>query len=188
MDDQSPQNPASNSVTNTAATTAASARESRPQQPRLSWEQIKTFEEDNVVITVSRLPLRRAQYAYDIRARAMDGRAVPFFKVTTEGKGKIEVTPACVTEVLVRLKHEAEEYIRTCAQHDEDVFRDRQLAYERAQVARDKPKPTVGLKALAQRDKEARDNLERITRPSPSPAPAPASASTADVAKPADES
>ena len=141
--------------------------EDKPQ-----WEQVKVCEEGGIVITVSRRVLpHRTNYAYDIRARAMDGRAVPFFQVRTSGRGKIEVEPMASTEVLVRLKAEAEEYIRTCAQFDEDVLRDRQIARESAQLARDKPKPTVGIKSLGKRDKVVRESVTRATAPVTTAAP-----------------
>lgn len=124
--------------------------------PRVDWIHARTFRDKDLVVHVNKLPLRYPKYSIVIAVDKKE-RESKFLPISKVGQGMISTDVSRIMNLL----SEADEFIRSEMQAQEDqVIADR-LEREQRDLDRGKPKPKMGLKAWGRRDKERRRAREQ---------------------------
>jgi hypothetical protein len=136
------------------------------ERQRVEWVEDRKFRRNSVVVTVWKLPLRYPQFRFDIGCVGKEeGRTFRSFLVKFEGRGKLTMQCSFDPNDLAAAVAEAQGYMTGEAQAAEDSRVERQVQYEERGLNKDKPKPVMGLKALAKRDAALRKQREQSSGP-----------------------
>jgi hypothetical protein len=121
--------------------------------PRAEWETDRSFENDQFVVQVNKLPLKVPKFSVSISAKSSQGRPMRFIPVRSEGQGIVRVRP--ILADLRELIDAAESYLQKQLQLAEDIKIDEMQQRElRKQPKGQEVRP--GLKELSKRDREKR--------------------------------
>ena len=109
-----------------------------------NWIKDRVFENNDFVVLVSKLPLRRPRFSINIGMRRGENlqKFMPI-QSTGHGLGKVAVKP--FASPLYQMLIEVQDYIQSELQRVEDEELEFKLQKETRQMNKDKPKQTAGL-------------------------------------------
>jgi hypothetical protein len=148
-----------------------SAPRNRPTVNPSDWKKVQEFEENGIIVSVSRLEAShgRPKFNIEISSRSKSGRPVRYFPMFIDGQGKVSVRR--ISGFVAKLINEAEDWIDEQAQKREDEFIEQRQAREMKQLDRDKPRPQAGIKTLGKRDGAIKAAQKTVTeKPAETPA------------------
>jgi hypothetical protein len=111
-------------------------------QPRVDWEEEKTFIGDTLAIRLMKLPLRRPKLKWELLFKGrVEGQLFRGQILESRGQGQIQVSAPLNLIELERLRGEMWEYVRAYFQLIEDARITSQLEWEtRKDTKREAPK------------------------------------------------
>lgn len=114
-----------------------------------SWTEVKSFEDDGVIVVVNVSNHFRPRYSWALSFRTNKGSMGRFKQVRPEGQGAIKIESSVKT--ITKLLEEAEKWILQKLQENEDWEIQKRIDRESSDIERGKPKVKPGLKQLAKR-------------------------------------
>lgn len=124
-------------------------------KPKVEWVHATEFVAGNLIVIVKKLPVNRPKFSIEVSYKLDSNgttKNVRFIPLRTTGQGKIQVET--VSQDLVKLMQQAEEYVLNEAQKAEDIY----IAYKivREQRWMNKGKPETRTTGKTQREREKR--------------------------------
>lgn len=128
---------------------------------KVEWVENKRFERDGICVVVNKLPLHRPKFSVAV-GRLMEKGVSKFLPIFSHGRGSVEIDR--VSEIVIHLLREAEEYIQSELQYLEDCNISNNQFYENKEMNKDKPRARVGLSGGPNSGKTARKRENKRKR------------------------
>jgi hypothetical protein len=136
--------------------------DTKPDRPKVDWVEDRKFEREEIFVQVNRLPLRRPRFSLSVGRTMDEDRISRYFPLRSSGQGKIEIER--ISHILSTLLAEAEDYVQSELQYNEDTFQENRQFHEARGMAKDKKRAPVGLSGGPGSGKTARKRANRQKR------------------------